>query len=103
MNTEIRYSNGMEYLWNFGMEWNGILKIWNTIRIFGQYSGILFEYWKKAILRNTRKNGNRVVFRNTEVLSGKKKEGKRTVTSFGLYFKRYHKYAMYQRNGLSKV
>ena len=48
MNTEIRYSNGMEYLWNFGMEWNGILKIWNTIRIFGQYSGILFEYWKKG-------------------------------------------------------
>ena len=85
--------------WNTGgnleMEWNTILNIWNTIRIFGPYSGILFEYWKKAILRNTRKNGTRVVFRNTEVLSGKKEE-KTTVTSFGIYFKRYHKYALYQ-------
>ena len=39
--------------WNtggiFGMEQNGILKIWNTIRIFGKYSGILFEYQKNRI------------------------------------------------------
>ena len=61
--------------WNTGgifrIEWNGILKIWNSIRIFGQYSGILFEYWKEAKYSgNTRK----MVFRNTEVLVQSRKQ-----------------------------
>jgi hypothetical protein len=61
--------------WN-GMEWNTenleyYSNIWavfrNTIRIL---TG------KKAILRNTSKNCTRAVFRNTEVLSDKKKKEK---------------------------
>ena len=43
-------------------EWNGILKIWNSIRIFE----------KGEILRQFPEHGNQVIFRNTEVMSGKK-------------------------------
>ena len=91
----------MEYWWNFGMEWNTenleyYSNIWsvfrNTIRILEKrrYSEI---------------PGKMVLEQYSGILKycQTKKEGKATVTSFGLYFKRYHKYAMYQRNGLSKV
>ena len=25
----------------FGVEWSGVLKIWSTTRVFGQYSGVV--------------------------------------------------------------
>ena len=94
----------MEYWWNFsnGMEWNTenleqYSNIWsifrNTIRIFE----------KGEILRKFPENGNRVIFRNTEVMSGKK--NKTTAISFrlDLHFKRDHKYTLCQSKRVSKV
>ena len=92
----------MEYWWNFsnGMEWNTenleqYSNIWsifrNTIRIFE----------KGEILRKFPENGNRVIFRNTEVMSGE--INKTTAMSSRLHFKRDHNYALCQSKRVSKV
>ena len=94
----------MEYWWNFsnGMEWNTenleqYSNIWsifrNTIRIFE----------KGEILRKFPENGNRVIFRNTEVLSGKKKQKTAISSRLDLHFKRDHKCALCQSKRVSKV
>ena len=63
----------MEYWWNFsnGMEWNteNLEQYWNIQSIFRNIIRILE---KGEILRKFPENGNRVIFRNTEVMSGKK-------------------------------
>ena len=84
--------------------WNGILKISNTARVFGQYPWVVFEFFEKGniqkifrntekncirlvfeyrkkvdiqkIFRNTEKNFIRVVLRSTDVFSGTKRKKK---------------------------
>ena len=48
MSTESRYSSGVEYWWNFGVEWSGVLKIWSITRVFGHYSGVLLGVLEKV-------------------------------------------------------
>ena len=99
---ENRYSNGMEYRWNFGMEWNTenleyYSSFWSillsSIRVFRKswYSENIQEYQEKLysssirvpkkvdiqkIFRNTEKNCIRVVLRSTDVFSGTKRKKK---------------------------
>ena len=85
--------------WNtggiFGMEQNGILKIWNTIRIFGKYSGILFEYQKNRIYSEIL---GKMVFEQYSGIfkycQAKKHKQQNNCYFFGLYFKNYHKFAL---------